>query len=86
MAKAFHRMTEAELIGRQVKLKREIRNKGGSIFGVGTVMTITGKWKGLEIQQTSICEHCGCGSRRTVRKISFEDLELLPIEEPGHDP
>lgn len=78
MAKAIQRMTEAELKGRKVRLKREIRNGGGRIFGAGTEMTITGKWAGLELVHVNTCPTCGCGDRHSIRKVDYTDVELLP--------
>lgn len=78
MAKAFRRMTEAELKGRKVRLLREIRTKGGRIFGAGTEMQIVRKWKGLELEQTTMCPACNCGLRSSIQKVDYADVELLP--------
>lgn len=80
MAKAFRRMTNAELKGRRVRLLREIEIGSGRIFGAGTIMTIVEKFKGLELEQVERCEACGCGHRNRARRVDFADVELLPIE------
>lgn len=80
MAKRFDRMTLAELHGRHVRLKRELTSGGGSIFGAGTIMEITGKWKGLELRQVSKCSVCGCGQKRYLHRVDYHLVELLPIE------
>lgn len=79
MAKAFRRMTAQELFDRRVRLRRELRNKGGQVFAAGSIATIVGKFRGVEIRQDDPPNW-----PKFIKRVSFADLELLPVG-GGHD-
>lgn len=69
----YRNMTAKELIGRKAKTVREMHNGHGSI-AAGTVVTITGKRSGLELE-TDKCEHCG--TKIFIRKVEPGAVVLL---------
>jgi len=76
--KEYKNTKEVDLVGREVKLLRQIITGGGYIFGVGTTMKIKRKFGGFELVQISICKTCGCGDKRSIHHVQPEDVELLP--------
>ena len=72
----YRRMTLAQLKGRRVRLRREIRN-GWGILPVGTVLFIEGKHNGLSL----VAERCRtCGVRMSIGRVGPGDVELLDCE------
>lgn len=69
----YRNMTAKELVGRKAKTLREMHNGHGSI-AAGTIVTITGKRSGLELE-TVKCEHCG--TKIYIRKVEPDAVVLL---------
>ena len=72
----YRRMTLGQLQGRKVELMREVQTRQMRI-PVGTVMTIRGKFKGLELE-TEPCDHCGVVMR--VARLHPSSVRLLQEE------
>jgi hypothetical protein len=69
----YEKTPARELKGRRARLERDVRN-GWATIAAGTVVTITGKRGGLEIE-TDRCQSCGV--RVHVRKVEPDALLLL---------
>lgn len=72
--KEYRKYTAAALTGRRARLLEPVRN---SLAGLdkGTVVTITGKTGGLNIESDK-CAHCSV--EVYVRGVDPRSLELLP--------
>lgn len=66
-----------EWIGRYVRLLRNVKTRGGTIFLAGETLKVLNSYGGLTLLRQHVCEHCG---RRTdiVTKIAEREVELLP--------
>ena len=62
---------------RNVRLCSPIQN-GYETFPVGTVFRITGKYKGFDLRQVKMCEHCGKGKISTISRVDPIYLNLVP--------
>lgn len=79
MTPAEYRKPERELVGRRVRLRREIRT-GAMVIPAGAQLVIEQKWAGLALVADE-CQHCGV--RMRARKVPISDIDLLPREEPS---
>lgn len=71
--KTYTRTTEDKLRGTKVRLRVEMRLHG-MVVPAGTVMTITGKHKGLRLDG----EACGqCGIKPVIWKVNPLDVDVL---------
>lgn len=65
------------MIGRKVRLMRDVRNGWGDLFRAGTVMIVGDVWRGLELRMPEVCPLCGhCTS---VSHVDWSKVE--PVEE-----
>lgn len=65
-------------VGRRVRLRRDLENKGGNLFRAGEVMEVRRNFGGLELRTLAECTSCFKGHWRTIKDISEADVELLP--------
>ena len=61
-----------DLVGKRVRLVRELKNFGGEVFYVGTVMQVTSTHRGRYALQDLVAE------RRNVRQVARYKFEVLP--------
>ena len=76
----YRRMTNEDLVGRDVITRRRLGN-GLVTIPVGSVMTIERKMKGFSLVGKP-CPNCLIQAR--VRKVEWTDVDLLPTEEVGN--
>lgn len=74
--KEYNAMSEAALLGRFVRLERDVQT-GGQTAKAGTLMKITRKFGGFDAN-SSPCKHCGVGFR--IKRLQPEDVRLLPAD------
>lgn len=66
--RTYNAMTDAQLVGRQVRLLRDLRRGDGLTAKAGRILTITRKYGGLALK----------GRGFSCTRVSAEDVELLP--------
>ena len=70
----YRRLTARQLTGRRARLVRAVQILAGLRVPAGTLVTITGKYAGLDI----ITDRCGCcGVQLIARHIPPGDVELV---------
>lgn len=62
--------------GLTVRLVREIQNHD-DIFDAGTLMHVRDNYGGLRLVQITKCDHCGCGEKRWINKVSESDVVIV---------
>jgi hypothetical protein len=72
------KMLKRDWVDRHVRLKRQIENKGGTIFKEGEVMRVTRNFGGLHLEAVHGCDECRRKYRLQVKGISERDVVLLP--------
>lgn len=69
------RLKAGEVVGREVRLLRDLRTNDGDLFPVGSTMRVHGTWRGrfhLDAERNPD------GSHRGVRMVRRESFEVLP--------
>ncbi len=64
-----------DLIGRRVRLRRNIETVGGTMFAEGAILTVQSTWRGR------FCLGFSEPNTPGVRHVSRHDFEVLPLEE-----
>lgn len=72
--KEYNQMTEADLVGRFIRLTCDIQS-GAQTIQKGGVLVITRKFGGFDANSQP-CHFCGVGFR--IKRLQPEDVELLP--------
>jgi hypothetical protein len=65
-------------VGRRVRLRLDLQNKGGDLFRAGEVMEVRRNFGGLELRSLANCEVCHHGRFRSIKMVSETQVELLP--------
>jgi len=72
-------------IGLKVTPRHDLETRAGVIFGPGTVLEVTGVYRGLELQTVrdcpSGCPECWVRHRHTITRVRPEELDIHWPEE-----
>ena len=67
-------------LGRKVITLRELQSRG-IVIPEGTVMKITGKYQGFDLEGLEVCEHCKIGRKIYIKRVPPSDLRLLDVQQ-----
>lgn len=79
-SESISRMTEKQLLGRQVETRYDLETGGGEMMPAGAKATIIRKFKGIWLEFENTCEHCKFGRKTRIRHVDPYALRLIPKE------
>lgn len=74
--KEWRRKTEKYWKGKKVRTLRDIQNKAITI-PAGTILEITGKYNGADLEGLEVCPHCNIGRKIYITRVEPTSLELI---------
>lgn len=66
--------------GRKVETRVDIEN-GHITIPSGTILEITRKFSGFDLEGLEVCQHCKIGVKIFIRQVTPSKLRLLPVKE-----
>lgn len=76
---------QKDWVGLDVVLMGDVTNGHGETFPKGMIMQVVGAYRGLTLEEKTVCPHCSFGNLRRVRQVPVSAVKPVMLVDESDD-